>query len=136
MLASIALEEPSVQWAHATVDEAQRAGFDWLASELVSWLVPWLAARGFASGALPWVDWLEVQATAVAHRFGSEDAAAFRYAIAVTGVGGSATPTAPRVPNGFAAWRVLLAQLRLAILRGEATRPSASWSRSRTVSAT
>jgi DNA-binding CsgD family transcriptional regulator len=118
-LAAIALEEPAVDEAHAVVAEAQRAGFDWLASGMAVWLVPWLAAHGLASATRPWVDWLEAQAGLVRHRYRAEDAAAFRYALTLAEVAALSTPGAPRPMNAYAAWRVLVAQLRDAVACGD-----------------
>jgi DNA-binding CsgD family transcriptional regulator len=118
VVASIALEEPSVEAAHAAIAEAQAAGFDWLASGMVVWLVPWLAARGLAMAAMPWVDWLQALSEMVAHRYRAEDAAALKFAIAMTRQTGATALAAPTVTNSTATWRVLKVQLRQALLQG------------------
>jgi DNA-binding CsgD family transcriptional regulator len=120
IVGSIALEAPSVEAAQQAVAGAQGAGFDWLASGLVVWLVPWLAARGLAPAATSWVDWLQAESGMMQHGQRAEDAAAFGFAVASTGAAGAGR--APRLANTYAVWRVALAQLRRALLRGESLR--------------
>lgn len=115
-LGAVALDPLSLHQVQATVAEAQRADLDWLASGLVVWVVPWLAAHGLLAGAMPWVGWLDAAASRAAHAHRAQDAAAFAYVGALTAVGVADAPA--EGANSYAAWRVHLAALRGEVLRG------------------
>ncbi len=115
---ALALDEVALERAQAIVAEAQRAGFDWLASGLVVWLVPWLAARGQLGGAAPWIDWLRATSERANHRNRGHDAAALEY-LSALGTSGVASPPPAQATNRYAAWRADLGGLYMATREGD-----------------
>lgn len=115
---AVALDEIALQPAQGVVAEAQRAGLDWLASGLVVWLVPWLAAHGQLAGAAPWIDWLQAASERARHGNRGHDAAALRY-LTTLGTAGGALPVPTQGTNRYAAWRTDLGVLYIATRGGE-----------------
>ncbi len=118
LLPALALEPVALENAQAIALDAQRAGFDWLASGLVVWLIPWVAAHGLGVGAQPWVDWLRAIGERSEHPNRLLDADAFAHLLEVDARDSERTPPPPST-NAYAAWRVDVFELRRALVRGE-----------------
>ncbi|MFN8639921.1 MAG: LuxR C-terminal-related transcriptional regulator [Dehalococcoidia bacterium] len=121
LVPAMALEPVALENAQAVALDAQRAGFDWLASGLVVWLIPWVAAHGFGAGAQPWIDWLRVIGERSGHPNRVRDAEAFARLLGADAQDPRSAPPPPSA-NNFAAWRVDLFELRHALLRAELDR--------------
>jgi len=113
----IFLAQNSVDEARIAGDNAQAAGFAWLARGLDIWAIPAMVAHGHRRRAVPWVNALAAHAEVDNSAYRSADAAALEFALASTQAIQqlNTEPFERARRNNMAAWRAQVAVLHNAV---------------------
>ncbi len=115
-VACLLLEDADLDLFVEPIRLAERSGYEWLASGLKSWFVPWLVARGDQLRARPWAQSLRVQAEQSGSQWRLDDARAFDSALQSINDCPSGGHARLASRNYLTRWRELLLAIRRAVV--------------------